>query len=263
MTTPTQQVGHPYKVRLVSVLNSVSRLGGTILGNDLQTEVVFENTPRLSEVGSVTYTPVRPIQMPGATQIYQGTEPRSFSITATFISRTAEEATRRMADLQTLRSWRYPFFGTGTSTRGANINNGQREQILNIKQQTNQPSYFNSLSTSRTSRNERDRKELDILRRNLGKFELRGAPPEVLFLYAYSNPEHQGGHLINLNRIPVVLTNLSITYPDDVEYIPTLNNNEPFPLRMEVGIDLAETHSPQEFAEFSLSQYKRGDLEYF
>ena len=263
MTTPTQQVGHPYKVRLVSVLNSISRLRGNVWGDNLQTEVVFENTPQLSESGSVSYTPVRPIQTPGATQIYQGTDSRSFSIVTLLISRTAEEATRHMADLQTLRSWRFPFFGTGTSTRGANVYNSQREQILDVQQQTSQPNYLSNLPTSRTSRNERDRRELDNLRRNLGKFELRGAPPEVLYLYAYSNPNYQGGHLVNLNRVPVVLSNLTITYPVDVDYIPTLWNNEPFPVKMDISIELLETHSPREFSQFSLSQYKRGDLEYF
>lgn len=102
--------------------------------------------------------------------------------------------------------------------------------------------------------------------------ELLGAPPDVLYLYAYSSSRNDGNasgrpsiYGVNINRIPVVMTSLNITYPDDVDYIPTYSNDdpsisEPFPIRIDVDITLAETHSPREYEKFDLIKYKRGVL---
>lgn len=94
--------------------------------------------------------------------------------------------------------------------------------------------------------------------------ELLGAPPEVLYLYAYAGDASiRSQSWVNIHRVPVVITNLSITYPDDVDYIPTSLGPEPFPVRIEVSITLAETHSPMEYENFSLMDFKMGKLEYF
>jgi hypothetical protein len=89
-------------------------------------------------------------------------------------------------------------------------------------------------------------------------------------LYAYSSqandkrPDQPG---ININRIPVVLTNLSIQYPEDVDYIPVIlkadANTEPFPVKIDVSISLAEAHSPTEYEQFSLESFKKGTLKHF
>lgn len=89
-----------------------------------------------------------------------------------------------------------------------------------------------------------------------------GAPPEVLYLTAYSNPSVTGSQLdrtTNIFRIPVVITSLGITYPNDVDYIPTLEN-EPFPIIMNISLALAETHSPKEFEQFDIFKYRDGKL---
>lgn len=89
-----------------------------------------------------------------------------------------------------------------------------------------------------------------------------GAPPEVLYLTAYSNPSITDGMLdrsTNIYRVPVVITNLSITYPNDVDYIPTLDG-EPFPIIMSLSVSLSETHSPQEFENFDIFKYRDGKL---
>lgn len=99
---------------------------------------------------------------------------------------------------------------------------------------------------------------------------LLGAPPEVLYLYGYSQQSSKASNAdatFNLKRIPVVLTSLTITYPDDVDYIPTLSSKstkaEPFPVKMDVNITLAETHSPMEYEQFKLQAYKAGTLRNF
>lgn len=94
-----------------------------------------------------------------------------------------------------------------------------------------------------------------------------GAPPDVLYLFAYSsstgaNAGRSTG-LVNIKKIPVVLTSVSITYPEDVDYIPVNGTNEPFPVRMDVSLELAEAHSPTDYEKFSLSMFKQGNLVQF
>jgi hypothetical protein len=82
-----------------------------------------------------------------------------------------------------------------------------------------------------------------------------GAPPAVLLLSAYT----KGRPVTNINRIPVVIQNLSINYPTDVDYIPSIDG-EPFPTIMSISISLTEAHSPVEYESFNLSQFKTGTL---
>lgn len=104
--------------------------------------------------------------------------------------------------------------------------------------------------------------------------ELLGAPPDVLYLYAYSagSPFSDAGRTntygTNINKVPVVITSLNISYPDDVDYIPTRSHidpakSEPFPIKMDIDITLVETHSPREYEMFDLMKYKRGQLSNF
>ena len=87
-----------------------------------------------------------------------------------------------------------------------------------------------------------------------------GSPPEVLYLYGYSE---DGSNAVeapqNLRRIPVVVTQISFTYPNDVDYIPTLDGL-PFPTVMNISIELKETKSPYEIEQFSLADYRQGKL---
>lgn len=89
-----------------------------------------------------------------------------------------------------------------------------------------------------------------------------GAPPDVLFLTAYSDARDMGGKLdrvTNIFRIPVVITGLSFTFPNDVDYIPTVEG-QPFPIMMSVSLSLAETHSPREYEKFDIFKYRDGLL---
>lgn len=95
--------------------------------------------------------------------------------------------------------------------------------------------------------------------------ELLGAPPEVLYLYGYTNQQAattRTAMSFNYHRIPVVIRQLSFSYQDNVDYIPT-TSGEPMPIVMTVDLTLGETHSPFEYYEFSLAKYHQGQLEYF
>jgi len=253
-TTTTSQENN-YKVRLISVASVVA---GKLTNNPDQ--VVFNVTPAFQETGGVEYATVQPVHLPGGIQVYKKTSSRTFTIGAKFISRTVAEATLNMQYLQTLRSWRMPYFGS-SSTLADSTNR--------VKSQTDQSST--KVSAEQQSANA-------VKRANDGQIELLGAPPNILYLYAYStgaNDTRQHAYGVNINRVPVVLTELSITYPEDVDYLPVNTDfggdfiavsptfSEPFPIKMDVSITLLETHSPLDYEKFSLMSYKTGQLTNF
>lgn len=93
-----------------------------------------------------------------------------------------------------------------------------------------------------------------------------GAPPEVLLFSAYAS-ETNRGHMV---KIPVVVENFSMSYPNDVDYIPTLADSNddqlggvPFPIITTVTVSLLEQHSAVEFEKFNLYSFKQGILPSF
>jgi len=214
-----------YAVRLIAVRNFPAE------------SVIFRVTPTFSESRAVDYAQVTPVHMPGSIQVYRRTGSRTFSIGAKFVSRNRAQATENMQYLQLLRGWTMPYFGERDYKSG-----GGTEQIA-PGGQTAKSEYKNSML---------------------------GAPPDVLYLYAYSSTvgdssDRTGGTngRVNIKKVPVVITNLNVTYPDDVDYIPVEGTNEPFPVKMEVTVELIETHSPVGYEQFSLSMFKKGELVQF
>ena len=249
-----------FKVRLVSALNNIATGDGRFRTQ----EVVFVNTPQFTETGGVDYTPVMPIHMPGAIQVYKNTQPRNFSISHKFIARTRAEATQNMESVQLLRSWRFPFFGVGSSTLTGS--QSEERQRLSGEATSAERRLAQLTREKQTQLSAEQAAQLQTLKARISKtgYQLLGAPPEVLYLYAYSAPDTDRSRLpnVHLNKIPVVLTSLSITYPEDVDYIPNLYD-QPCPVRWDVSIDVVETHSPREFERFSLLKYKIGQLDSF
>lgn len=70
--------------------------------------VVFEVQPNVTEAGSAVYTEIGNIRQAASILIYQGSPSRTFSIEATFASRSVAEATRNARYINLLRSWRMP-----------------------------------------------------------------------------------------------------------------------------------------------------------
>lgn len=240
-----------YKVKLIRAASifsgSTSSQSSSIQGgqlpdpNDLPTitveakrpsnreTVVFDATPEFSESRTVNYRSIDPVHAPGGVYMYARTNARTFSIQGKLISRSVIEATKNLAYMQYLRTWTMPVFGIvgGSPAPG--------EGVL-------------------------------------------GAPPAILLLTAYStgNPGDQavqttvpipGGGTVpaignNIYRVPVIITQLDIPYPSDVDYIPTVNNI-PVPTIVTVSISLVEAHSPNAYENFTLQDFKTGNLLYF
>lgn len=257
-TDETQYPGNNYKVRLISVLSPRSR-------------VVFEVTPTFSESRAVEYSPVTPVHMPGSIQVYKRTNSRTFSVGAKLISRSTFDTDLNLIYLQRLRSWTMPFFGANSSTLTSTQQktrtdiatlDTQLQGVQTIPVSVASPTSSNTAAGQEIQRNNLQSR-IDALRQSQG-IEMLGAPPEVLYLYGYSSSanDNRKTGFVNINRIPVVITNLSISYPEDVDYLPS-SFGDPFPIRMDVTIELAETHSPTEYARFSLTEFKLGQLKNF
>lgn len=255
-----------YKVRLIPISSLVNGEDPTQIRNS---QVTFDVTPTFVESGAVEYTPVTPVHMPGAMQVYKSTASRQFDITAHLISRNVSDALKNMRYVQRLRAWRMPYFGESDTLTDAN----------RTARQENAQTRANQAGTATASLTNEEREAAIRQRVQTEGVQLRGAPPDVLYLYAYSNNQidvrnNSTGLFtpVNINRVPVVLTNLSITYPDDVDYIPVYDiesggpddvNTQPWPVKMDISITLAETHSPREFEQFDLAAYKNGNLSNF
>ncbi len=83
-----------------------------------------------------------------------------------------------------------------------------------------------------------------------------GLPPEILKFNAYGNK--------NLQDIPVVLTNYSWTYPEDVDYVQAIDTDGktyPVPRIIEISLSIMECYAPNEISKFDLLAYKNGDLQ--
>lgn len=228
-----------------------------LVNSDNRSEAVyFDATPDVVETSNVNYQWIDPIHAPGQIAAYQNSNSRTFNISnVRMISRTVEEADLNLTRLWILRSWTKPVFGQSTvgaeernrRERTTEINNRLRE----ISGQADTDAYQGSLEA------ERER----LRRQGLGT-ELRGKPPAVLYLSAYSRPGSTGNTTEHINRVPVVIEQLSLPYPSDTDYI-NASNGTPMPTLMSLDLTMRETHSPAEYSKFNLFSYKRGTLRNF
>lgn len=88
--------------------------------------------------------------------------------------------------------------------------------------------------------------------------EMLGAPPEVLRFTAYSDPTKSG--LSNIRNVPIILQSMDSSYTDEVDYIQTSVSKVPFPALMSINMTLVEVHSPNEYKNFNIVDYKNGNL---
>jgi uncharacterized membrane protein YgcG len=86
---------------------------------------------------------------------------------------------------------------------------------------------------------------------------LIGAPPPVLRLSGFRQQM--------IGPVPVVMTSLNWTFPQDVDYIPARSvegvPNIPFPTVMKVTIQLVESFSTDEFNGFDLEEFFTGRMD--
>ena len=240
-----EPVGNPYKVKLTAA----AQFGRT---------VSFDASPTISENRNVNYNSLEPLHAPGQIQVYKNTSSRNFQISdIKLLSRTMEEADRNLKKLWLLRSWCMPRFGASSTLSSEEINTR---------------SEFEAERQTGTFTEERLK---EFYGTEVG-VELLGAPPAVLYLSAYSKnvgsstvPTGKEGRDVNvwnvsqhINKVPVVIQQLTIPYPNDVDYITT-TKGVPMPLIMNIDLALLETHSPNGYEGFNLDAFKQGVLQGF
>ncbi len=209
--------------------------------------IAIDVVPDVSETRSVEYKSMNPIHMPGTIYAYGHTSSRLFGINnARFISRTPREAAFNLAKLNLLRSWTMPYFGQADDDLI-----GQPPDVLGFWAFATGPSG-DPIATA----------------------QQEGQTNEVV---PGSEERIRATHLHN---IPTVIHNLQITYPSDLDYIPTeqasfefgtgpraftveIEAGVPMPTIMTTDIQLYETHSPREFNKFNLEDYRKGRLTNF
>lgn len=235
-----------FKIKLVSAIDSKNVANS----NYAHKVVVFDVPPTIVESGSVDYEAIQITQGPVSFQSYRGTPARTFSMSdIKLISRTPKEARDNIQRINLLRSWRMPYFGQEA------LGEGEAAQFFKgaVGKQSPLERLTNGGNTLKTR---------------------LGAPPEILYFSAYSQSSTEGvakpHYRGNIRRVPVVLSSLSITYPNDVAYIPTAKRGEidalggvPFPTIMTISVELIESHSPGEINTFNLAKYANGVLDGF
>lgn len=244
------QKENEYKVKL-TVAKQYTGMAEDV--RDLRRRTVFfDVSPDVTENRNVNYKTLDPLHMPGQIYVYGGTASRTFQLSnIKLVSQTTEEATNNMQLLHQLRSWTMPYFGnSSTLSSQQKINRTDSNYTPSTAAQANEdPTAHMGMGT-----------------------ELLGAPPDVLLLSAYSaDGEYvtQGKNstrtrlvATNIHNVPVVITNLTIPYPSEVDYIPA-EDGQPMPRLMTIDIQLSETHSPQEYNKFSLQDFRKGILTNF
>lgn len=228
-----------FKVKLTSA-SSPDRL------TDLRETVTFDVTPDLIETRNIQYKTLDPLHAPGQLYVYQNTNSRTFNISnVRLISRTRTEASKNLARLWTLRGWTTPQFGKGPQAH----EDAWIDELTRVNQ-----------TQVQTGKAKQDRTRSFSPRVNKS---FLGAPPQVLLLSAYSRVGQTIGTrgIGHIRRVPVIIQQMSIPYPSDVDYIPTADEpSTPMPTVMTLDITLIETHSPTEYENFSLDDYRLGNL---
>lgn len=231
------EVENRYKVKLTSQRAANQR-------------VTFDATPEVIENRNVNYKTIDPIHAPGQIAAFATVNSRTFTISnIKLISRTVEEADKNLRRLWLLRSWTMPRFGQSTLNQDQQaIRESGERPTLEVFDES--PSFATQQAENRT---------------RFGQ-EHRGEPPEVLLLSAYSRPGNQTGQARtigqHINKIPVVIQQMSIPYPSDQDYIHT-SQFVPMPMIMTMDMTLMETHSATEYERFNLSAFKKGLLTSF
>ena len=104
----------------------------TISAEPTGDKIVLVVMPTISEDRSATYKSFSPLHHPGEIMKYESTSSRSWRLEAKLISRTSEEASQNVKDLNIIRSWVMPFYGEGTANRGVSAFLGAPPCILTL-----------------------------------------------------------------------------------------------------------------------------------
>ena len=79
-----------------------------------------------------------------------------------------------------------------------------------------------------------------------------GAPPTPVKLYAYGDK--------NFHGIPCLVKAYTMNYPNDVDYAVSTDGKVTMPIVFTLSINLVEQHSINALRQFSLSEFRKGEM---
>lgn len=239
--------------------------------------VVFNVTPELNKQRSVSYAEIGDLRLPASILIYMGSPSRRFSLNAKLLARTQADADLAFQYSNLLEAWcvtdTKPYIG---SAKGGGIitnynsiaatqaklqdNNQQSAQQAAADQQTRngQTAVVPSTTNPNTPPITSPQKSTDI---STGD-NLFYQTPQVLFLTGYGS---------QFRNIPVVIRDLSITFPSDVDYIKN-SAGAWVPIIQDIGIGLQEARNVYSrggtgftgaIDTFDINAFKSGTLNYW
>ncbi len=85
-----------------------------------------------------------------------------------------------------------------------------------------------------------------------GQSENAGTPPPVLLFSGY------GDYVFN--DLNVIMTNFSISYPEDIDYIQIPNTNSYLPAMFNINLGLVVQNTPAKQRSFNLGSFRNGSL---
>ena len=183
---------------------------------------LVDNTPKIDESLTVSYQSKNVPQLPTSINYYESTSARTFSVSnISLVSRTRDEATENQRIVAMLRAWCKPVFGEGDAKK--------------LKDQ-------HKLYDQHTSIDENGKqKDIEFIE----LYYTLGMPPPILLFSAYQGTDPSGNPnklgRSGIQDVPVVITNLSIEWTDDVDYIPS-KYNAPVPIIQTISLTLLDDH---------------------
>ena len=95
--------------------DSINRFKVKLVEFNINRSVILDVTPDITENQSVSYKSYDPVHMPGTIYVFGSSASRSFSLSnVRLVCRSANDATRNLYIINTLRSWTKPRFGSGS-----------------------------------------------------------------------------------------------------------------------------------------------------
>jgi len=228
--------------------------------------VIFNVTPEMNEQRSVSYAEISDLRLPASILIYMGSPSRHFSISAKLLSRTTAEADVSFQYMNLLKGWcvtaTEPYIGTSKAgLNGINTDFTSITKIQNQQSAVAQAAAVDQNTLPTTPPNsvvpKPDITSQKIVNTDSGT-NLFYQTPQVLFLTGYGQ---------QYRNIPVVIRDLNISFPSEVDYIKT-SKGAWVPILQDVGIGLQEARNVYgrtgtSIDSFDLTKFKAGQLPYW
>lgn len=226
--------------------------------------VLFNITPEMSEQRSVSYAEISDLRLPASILIYMGSPSRRFSINAKFLARTQTEADISFKYMNLLKSWCVTdskrYLGSPKNSSVVGNYSTLNPNLTPAQSGTANPNPDSAPPPPTNPTSNPTSVPIKAPATVTASDDLFYQTPQVLYLTGYGT---------QFRSIPVVVRDLNITFPTDVDYIQN-STGAWVPILQDIGISLQEARNVYSqkgastaIAQFDLSAFKAGTLPYW